>query len=343
MRLCRNERLAPMALAFVALSVLCSCAQPRSSARQVAREGPNIHAAVATCNVNRVRELLAADPELAFSTTSAGATSVLHESVNAKCDGTEVLAALLNAGAPSNVRDNHQATPLIIAAGRDLGMTELLLSHGADSNAEDSGGQTPLSSAIAAGRTGIVRQLVSAGAKADIFSAAATGDTVLLRELLRADPKLVNLQRDNRRPIDIACRYRQQSAARVLLEYMDSPPLSAMIIAGDESRVADYLDHRLISLQIPDARGRYPLNYAVQAGELQIARLLVERGADVNRGTPLEDAVRAGDLEAVQFLLDRHAKIPVYSRTGGVVRPSLYSVALMLKRPDIAELLKDSQ
>jgi ankyrin repeat protein len=240
-------------------------------------------------------------------------------------------------------------------------MVGLLLMHGADPNYTDpkTGAQrtgawteavTPLQAALFADHLDVAQQLVGAGAKPDIFAAAALGNVAWLRAILRKEPSLANWQGRGGRyqgpaglemlPIDWARRYRQKAAARVLLDYMESPKLSDIIAAGDERRVRDFLTRQPVSVRTPDDRGRYPLNYAIEAGELEIAKLLIDRGADVNAGAPYQaaiwDAVHAGDADAVKFLIDRKAKI---FRNGS--RPAFATVDLVnyAKRNEHPELV----
>jgi ankyrin repeat protein len=61
--------------------------------------------------------------------------------------------------------------------------------------------------------------------------------------------------------------------------------------------------------QYPDGGGVTPLNYAAANGNIDIIRLMVEEGADVNQvdvrgNTPLSSAKKAGKTEAVELLIE---------------------------------------
>jgi ankyrin repeat protein len=81
-----------------------------------------------------------------------------------------------------------------------------------------------------------------------------------------------------------------------------------------------------------NAVGRTPLILAAEAGNLEITRVLVDSGADVNGrsqtptgSTVLSFAVEKGNLKLVEFLLERGAKIDGQGNNG--VTPLYYAVA----------------
>lgn len=65
----------------------------------------------------------------------------------------------------------------------------------------------------------------------------------------------------------------------------------------------------------PNARGETAAMLAALQGELDIVRLLVEKGAEVNRPgwTPLHYAATSGNLDLLRYLLDRNAYIDAQS------------------------------
>ena len=80
-----------------------------------------------------------------------------------------------------------------------------------------------------------------------------------------------------------------------------------------------------------------PLYHAVNNGNLEIVKLLVENGADVNvknvvGQTPLHEAARCGYFEIVKYLIDKGADINAYDC---VERTPLDYARL----PDIRDLL----
>ncbi|HEY1338937.1 MAG TPA: ankyrin repeat domain-containing protein [Bryobacteraceae bacterium] len=149
----------------------------------------------------------------------------------------------------------------------------------------------------------------------DLFDSIRRGDEAQIRALLAGDPKLGH----SRNP---------EGASAVLWSvYTRHAELAPLLLAGRESdffeacalgrldRVTSLLreDQSLAAADSPD--GFSALGLAVFFGHVEIALLLVERGADVNRAsrnsfhvTPLHSAVESGKLELLDLLLTHGAK-----------------------------------
>ena len=120
--------------------------------------------AAATGRADRVRELLAADPEARHARTPEGFTVL---GLAAFLGGPEVVGLLLEAGAdpdddadnPARVRPLHAA-----AAARDGESLRLLLEAGADPNVRQQGAFTPLHAAAHADEPELARLLLEHGA-----------------------------------------------------------------------------------------------------------------------------------------------------------------------------------
>jgi ankyrin repeat protein len=87
-----------------------------------------------------------------------------------------------------------------------------------------------------------------------------------------------------------------------------------------------------------------PLHIAARRGLLDIAKLLIDKGAAVNAGdaageTPLHFAAANGQREVVKLLIDKGAKVSTATRFGGT---PLHRAAKMGHR-EIAELLLDKK
>ena len=109
--------------------------------------GGEIHDAAKGGDVEKIKALLKANPELVSMKDRSGKTP-LH---SAAAKGHKNVADLLLAkGADVNAKDNAGLTPLHCAAANEhKNVAELLLAKGADVNAKSKNGNTPLKEAVA--------------------------------------------------------------------------------------------------------------------------------------------------------------------------------------------------
>jgi ankyrin repeat protein len=127
----------------------------------------DLHEAAVLGNVERVRELLAADPAQLSSRSADGWTALHLAAFYGKRD---VAALLLERGADVGaLSSNYMANTALHAAlaGReDADAVELLIARGADVNARGAMGYTPLHIAASRGNGALVERLLSSGAHA---------------------------------------------------------------------------------------------------------------------------------------------------------------------------------
>ncbi len=346
-----RERVARVhTIALGALALLAACGGHERAVKP-AGEGPNLEVAILTCNTERVKALVDEAPELIRDRANASGQYPLATAVQAaRLCGPEIFRYLLDRDPDVNQAVVNNA--LLAAATRgDMEMVELLLQHGADPNAKRTLGTPspyyldPLQSALMARHLEIAQRLVSAGARPDACSAAALGRLALLRSLLRRDPEQANppRRRVRMRPIECALMYRQRDAVRAILEYIPEPEFQDVVAGGDLSAVRNYLDHHPGAAAQPNDSGVYPLNAAVDAGDKDVVRLLLERGASVNSAAylwdrPILHAIKQGDAEMVKFLIERGANV----KTATFQAP-LWEWPESRKHPEIAEMIRQAQ
>lgn len=165
---------------------------------------------------------------------------------------------------------NEVADALLLGVLYDPELLEMLLSAGADVNSADPGsGSTSLMRAAFHGRTGAVSQLLEAGA--DVNLADKQGTTAFdialqVNDIRQRDeyPKIrMLLLGHGAEPIGASAG----RAYAVAIEQADIPFL--------ESLVAHHVD-----VNQPAGNGEYPLTLAVRKNNLEMARLLIDHGAD---------------------------------------------------------------
>jgi uncharacterized protein len=222
-------------------------------------------------------------------------TTALHWA--AERDDLDLADLLINAGARTTARTREGVTPLQLAAvNGSESMIDRLLKAGADANAPLSAvGDTALMMAARTGKTGAIRVLVEAGA--DVNAKETWGGTTALMW---------------------AVSERHVDAARMLIEAgADVNARSHYVAAangrGFEGRTP--LASRTDPKPEEFASGWLtPLMFAAREGDVEMTRLLVASGADIDAGagdgkTALSMAIFNGNYEVAAYLVDSKADV----------------------------------
>jgi ankyrin repeat protein len=156
---------------------------------------------------------------------------------------------------------------------------------------------------------------VSSDRGAQFFDAIRKGDANEVRALLTADPKLAQAKnQDGATPALWAIYTRHADLAPMVLGARE-PDFFEACALGRRDQAAELLrrDQGLVDAYSGD--GFTGLGLAVFFGHLEIARMLVEAGADVNRPSrnairvsPLHSAVESGSIPLLDLLLSHGAK-----------------------------------
>ena len=157
-----------------------------------------------------------------------------------------------------------------------------------------------------------------------IIEAIKTGDVVRVYELLESDPALANSRNESGvSALLLSTYYGRDEITKALLERNVALDIFEAAAVGREDRVRELLDDR------PELANQYaddgftPLGLASFFCHPTVARLLIERGADVNavskntqRVTPLHSAVSRRQTALARVLLAHGANVNARQQSG---------------------------
>ena len=176
---------------------------------------------------------------------------------------------------------------------------EMLRADPSLAQARDQNGISVILKATYYGKRDVVQTLLASGVQLNIFEAAATGQTQRVAALIKDDPSLVNAySADGFAPLSLASFFGHAETVDTLLA------------AGAEVNAASRETMKLT-----------PLASAMAVGRNDIARKLIDHGADTNARaendtTPLHTAAARGNLESATLLLDHGADIAARTKDG---------------------------
>jgi uncharacterized protein len=235
----------------------------------------------------------------------------LHWAVH--LDDAATAKLLIGAGAQATLPNRYGLTPMAIAAGNgSAALIGILLDAGADANAPDPAGDTPLMSATRVGRADAVTLLLDRGATVDATD--ATYQQTALMVAIRANhPDLVKLLIARGASVNARTRV-GRAPAWVLPNSQAGFGHGIGIVRGgspDRGRRA------------PTPGGMTPLLYASRDGRLDIVRMLLDAGAEIDRRdandiTPLIATITNNHPDVARYLIERGADIKAvdwYGRT----------------------------
>ena len=246
-----------------------------------------------------MRALLKKRPDV--NEPGSDGTPALHWVV--RMQDADTAQQLLRAGADPDLANRYGVRPLHVAiATDDLAVVRLLLQAGANPDSTDATGDSCLVMAVRAGQLPIVEALLEKGAKADsadpvfdqtpLMVAARTGSADIVRLLLARGAR-----------VDAQTRTGKVPAFR--LPGSNSGSKGQGIVRGGwpERGERD---------SIPGAKT--PLLYATRDGRLEVAQLLVQAGADIEKAdadgvTPLLMSILNGQVPVARYLLDHGANV----------------------------------
>ncbi|WP_169314400.1 ankyrin repeat domain-containing protein [Turneriella parva] len=290
-------------------------------------------------DLKMVRFLLSkgVDPNI----TSENGSSALSAAANPQ--GFEIMKALIESGAKINyVRgaSPNSAGSTILSDlfrsgwGKKADITPMLIEIGADVNHRNNRGETPLMAALSSdyGQQKAIEILVRSGANVNaqdnfgqtvLHLAAKSYEQSIFQKLLEFDPDANLKYKDGETPLFALVLYGKAEGVKMLVakgadvdvRLANGKSLLEFAIAVKEHR-AKTLPHLLPAsknINAPDSKGNSLLMTAAMLNQLDVVKLLVEHGADMNvknqyNATPLQIAKMNNYEAIVRYLTSKGAQ-----------------------------------
>ena len=333
-----------------------------------------VHYAAKAGHTNVVKFIAEADGNLSARTYPDGDT-LLHLATR-----VEVVQYLVEKGADIHARNNKAKTPLHSAA--ENGQSDIisyLINQGADINARDEYGSSALVFAVRGGHTAACKVLIESGCdpfiNGDIFYdsvfdvAAAKGMTEILQLLLdRGLSDAVDaVNRRGETPLMQAARAGHCDTVSFLVDH------GADVNGRNSSRVISVkgscVDHKdseedeHVHTKVKKWQHVSPLYFALEAGQTELAKLLIQRGADTSNSdsedflqflshknefnfdnlesgeTLLTSVVRRKDYDSIPLLLEKGVNVNETNMSGDTALSCILQFATSTHAMEIAKLL----
>jgi ankyrin repeat protein len=203
-----------------------------------------------------------------------------------KGDVPEV-SRLLDGGADVSLANNYGATPMSLAAEvANTPILSLLLEAGANADSPNREGQTALMEVARTGNVDAARLLLDHGATVDAREHWG-GQTALMWASARRHPEVMELLIDRGADVDarsINRDYKRHVTAEGRPKDLDTGGLTPLLYAARENCIAcvDVLLKHGADINLPDPDGVSPLNLAIMNANWDLAKKLIEAGADVD-------------------------------------------------------------
>ena len=210
----------------------------------------------------------------------------------------------------------------------------LLLDSDADVSIANNCSETPLHAATRSGNKEIIGKLVQYGAELDATDKEGRTPLIRLLDNKRTDAALFLIEQgadtevaDNsgHKAIDYATAHGLREVVMFLSvgtsDIHGNTPLHQAVFNGQSETVRILLSTSDDMLNIPNDEGETPLIIACMKGNLIVAKLLIDAGADVNKAllngnTPLHFAAWSGNKFVGRDLIGASAQIDAQNENG---------------------------
>lgn len=264
-----------------------------------------IHDAALNGDVAALQAILTNNPESVSSADSTGSLPLHIAALNGHIDAVRLL---LEKGAAVSAGDRDNTTPLICAAMRGhMDVVTFLLDHGASITERDYFGNTPFLAAAGSGNAELVTYFLDRGF--DINQQDLQGRSALHMAAFRGNAAMIKLLAD--RGADLQAR-----------DIDSMSVLCGAAYSGRSDAVAHLLDLGADVNEAPTSYGHTPLFAAIYRNRVDVARLLMEKGANLEyrneeRATAMHLAAERGTPEIAQLLLDAGMNVDALDGFGG--------------------------
>ncbi|XP_029695534.1 ankyrin-2b isoform X7 [Takifugu rubripes] len=260
-------------------------------------------------NIDKVLEYLKGGVDI--STCNQNGLNALH--LAAKEGHIELVQELLDRGAPvdSATKKGNTALHISSLAGQ-VEVVKVLVKRGADINAQSQNGFTPLYMAAQENHLDVVRYLLENGGN----QSTATEDGFT--------PLAIALQQGHNQVVSILLEHDTKGKVRLpalhIAARKDDTKSAALLLQNDHN--ADVQSKMMVNRTTENGKSGFtPLHIAAHYGNVNVATLLLNRGAAVdftarNGITPLHVASKRGNTNMVGLLLDRGSQIDAKTRDG---------------------------
>ncbi len=308
-------------------------------------------------NIERVKELIEADPDQ-VNTKSRGGNTALHFA--AMFGYLELAELLIEKNSDVNAVTNRGRIPLHYAVSRYYKeVIELLIDSGSDVNATDSDGSPVLSYTLYIGEISLIELLITKGADINrvsengnsfLLEAAQFGENEIVSFLLKKNIELPSEGERGSALLEAAVESAHSDLIDRLLEkgvepVGNSESKNSMLHRAAEIEhqpVIDILLKNGADINSKTSAGSTLLHSAAAGGNLELIENLLERGFNPNernyfRIAPLHKAAKNGKSKAIELLISRGADINIKTADG----TSPYHLAEMNEHQECIDALKN--